>query len=76
MSKNKITIAIPKNQTKKSIPPTIDGMVALKKIENYSYALTDEIGLGYSSHVYKGKNDISSTDFASKIRLWQSKLLT
>jgi hypothetical protein len=35
-------------------------MIALKKILNYSYALTDEIGLGYSSKVYKGKNDTTS----------------
>lgn len=59
MSENKITIAINPNQTKKG-PPQIDGMIALKKIENYSYALSDEIGLGYSSHVYRGKNDLTS----------------
>ena len=35
-------------------------MIALKKIEHFSYALSDEIGLGYSSHVYKGKNDKTS----------------
>ena len=38
-------------------------MIALKKIENYSYALTDEIGLGFSSRVYRGKNDLNSTIF-------------
>ena len=59
MSENKITIAINPAQAKKG-PPQIDGMIALKKIENYSYALSDEIGLGYSSHVYRGKNDLTS----------------
>lgn len=28
-----------------------------KKIENYSYGLDDAIGKGYSSQVYRGKND-------------------
>ena len=28
-----------------------------KKIENYSYGLNDVIGKGYSSQVYKGRND-------------------
>lgn len=32
-----------------------NNMVAMKRIENYSYALIDEIGLGFTSHVYKGK---------------------
>lgn len=58
MNENKITIAINPNQNKKI--PQMDGMIALKKIENYSYALTDEIGLGYSSHVYRGKNELNS----------------
>lgn len=62
MSEGKITFAINANQTRKN-HPQIDGMIALKKIENYSYALTDEIGLGYSSHVYKGKNDLTSISF-------------
>lgn len=31
-----------------------------KKIENYSFCLTDRIGKGYSSIVYKGRNDITS----------------
>jgi hypothetical protein len=31
-----------------------------KKIENYSYALLDKIGKGYSSTVYKGRNDDTS----------------
>lgn len=36
-------------------------MMAMKKIENYSYALSDEIGLGFTSHVYKGKCELTST---------------
>ena len=35
-------------------------MIALKRIENYSYALTDEIGLGLTSHVYKGRCELTS----------------
>ncbi len=32
-----------------------------KKIENYSYGLNDVIGKGYSSQVYKGRNDNNGT---------------
>jgi hypothetical protein len=31
-----------------------------KKLEHFSYALTDIIGKGYSSQVFKGKNDLTS----------------
>jgi hypothetical protein len=31
-----------------------------KKIENYSFCLGDKIGRGYSSTVYKGRNDLTS----------------
>lgn len=31
-----------------------------KKIEQYSYCLTDKIGKGYSSIVYRGRNDDTS----------------
>lgn len=34
-----------------------------KKIKNYSYSLTDRIGKGFSSIVYKGQNDDSSKKF-------------
>jgi hypothetical protein len=67
MNENKITIAINPNQHKK-MPPQVDGMIALKKIENYSYALTDEIGLGFSSRVYRGKNDLNSKDLLIRMR--------
>lgn len=33
--------------------------MAVKKINNFSYALSDEIGIGLTSRVYKGKNDIN-----------------
>lgn len=38
-----------------------------KKIENYSYGLNDVIGKGYSSHVYKGRNDDSDQNVAVKV---------
>jgi hypothetical protein len=53
MSENKITMTIKPAENK---TPQMDGMIALKKIEHYTYALSDEIGLGFSSHVYRGKN--------------------
>lgn len=34
-----------------------------KKLENYSYQLNDHIGKGYSSQVFKGRNDITSNFF-------------
>lgn len=34
-----------------------------KKIEQYSYCLTDKIGKGYSSIVYRGRNDDSGKLF-------------
>ena len=38
-----------------------------KKIENYSYGLNDVIGKGYSSQVYKGKNQDSEENVAIKV---------
>ena len=38
-----------------------------KKIENYSYGLGDGIGKGYSSQVYKGRNDDSAELVAVKV---------
>ena len=32
-----------------------------KKIEDYSYVLTHNIGKGYSSQVFRGRNDITGT---------------
>lgn len=33
-----------------------------KKLEHFSYNLSDAIGKGYSSQVFKGKNDLTSND--------------
>lgn len=38
-----------------------------KVIENYSYYLPDVIGKGYSSLVYKGKNDKTDEAVAVKV---------
>ena len=38
-----------------------------KKIEDYSYGLSDVIGKGYSSHVYKGRNDDTDEPVAVKV---------
>jgi hypothetical protein len=40
-----------------------------KKLENYSYNLSNHIGKGYSSHVYKGKNDLTSICFYIQTKL-------
>lgn len=64
---NKITFQISPPTTKNKAPPN---MIALKRIDNYSYALSDEIGLGLTSHVYKGRCDLTS-----KILLMQTKEL-
>ena len=39
---------------------TYDSNLARKKLEKYSYQLNSQIGKGYSSQVFKGRNDISS----------------
>jgi hypothetical protein len=41
------------------MPNNIGNPPAPVKIGNYSYYTSDEIGLGYISHVYLGKNDIT-----------------
>jgi hypothetical protein len=38
-----------------------------KKIENYSYGLSDTIGKGYSSQVYRGRNDNTEEPVAVKV---------
>ena len=38
-----------------------------KKIESYSYGLTDAIGKGYSSNVYKGRHDENCQPVAIKV---------
>ena len=42
---------------RKSDPGTV------KKIEEYSYSLGHGIGKGYSSHVYRGRNDSKGTHY-------------
>ena len=37
-----------------------------KKLEHFSYALSDIIGKGYSSQVFKGKNDLTSTPLSTQ----------
>lgn len=32
-------------------------MVTKKKIQHYTYGIEDILGKGFSSHVYKGKDD-------------------
>lgn len=54
---NKFTFHIGPPTTKNRTPPN---MIALKRIDNYSYALSDEIGLGLTSHVYKGLCELTS----------------
>lgn len=44
-----------------------------KKIENFSYGLNDAIGKGYSSQVYKGRND--STDEPVAVKVIDLKML-
>ena len=38
-----------------------------KKIENYSYSLQDRLGSGYSSEVFKGKDDRNHSPVAVKV---------
>lgn len=43
------------------------GMVPRKVIENYSYCLNDELGSGYSSKVYKGRDERTGEAVAIKV---------
>lgn len=38
-----------------------------KKIEHYSFSMHDKIGRGYSSTVYKGRNDLTNEIVAIKV---------
>ena len=53
---NQIVINIP-SQKEQNLNPNL---YALKRIGHFSYIVTDEIGLGLTSKVYKGKNDKTS----------------
>lgn len=63
MSENRITLGIKiplgKASSHSSIPI---------RVQNYSYFASDEVGLGYISHVYLGKNDLNSTFFPIQMR--------
>jgi hypothetical protein len=41
-----------------------------KKIENFSFLLSDSIGKGYSSTVYKGLNDLTGTFPSTQANKW------
>ena len=41
-----------------------------EKIENYSYNNKEAIGKGFSSHVFKGKNDLTGTQILIQINRW------
>lgn len=38
-----------------------------KKLEHFSYNLSDAIGKGYSSQVFKGRNDLTNESVAIKV---------
>ncbi|CAD8070866.1 unnamed protein product [Paramecium sonneborni] len=54
-------------QQQRQIPQTPIPGNARKVIENFSYALTDAIGKGFSSIVYKGRNDQTNEIVAIKV---------
>jgi hypothetical protein len=39
-----------------------------KKLEDYSYLLTNNIGKGYSSQVFKGRNDLTGNPLSIQNR--------
>lgn len=47
------------NPSAKLIEINNANMTAVKKIGDFSYALSDKIGLGLTSNVFKGKNDLT-----------------
>ena len=47
-----------------------------KKIKNFSYSESDRIGKGYSSIVYRGTNDTTSTPSLTKTKPSPSRPLT
>ena len=53
---------------------TDDSGAVRKKLEDYSYLLSDNIGKGYSSQVFKGRHDLTSTKFFTQMKQLQSKL--
>ena len=53
---------------------TDDSGAVRKKLEDYSYLLSDNIGKGYSSQVFKGRHDLTSTKLFTQMKQLQSKL--
>lgn len=41
-----------------------DNLSVRKYLENYSYCPSSNIGKGYSSYVYKGRNDLTGNRYA------------
>lgn len=39
-----------------------------KKLEDYSYLLNQNIGKGYSSEVFRGRNDLTGTPFLTQTK--------
>ena len=39
-----------------------------KKLEDYSYLLSDNIGKGYSSQVFRGRHDLTSTPSSTQTK--------
>lgn len=58
MSENRITIGI-----KAPLARVTSQTDTAIKVGNYSYYCSDEIGLGYISHVYLGRNDHTGSVF-------------
>ena len=53
------------------------GSETRKAIDHYSYAINDEIGRGFSSRVYKGRDENTLEPVAVKVRNIEiSRLLT
>lgn len=47
-----------------------------KKLEDYSYVLNHNIGKGYSSQVFRGRNDLTGTPLPTQTRQSPSKSST
>ena len=70
-----MTLAFPSEAWKEQISgpgtpmnqPSYTQSVARKKLEHYSYLLTDAIGKGYSSQVFRGRNDLTNEQVAIKV---------
>ena len=50
-----------------------DSGAVRKKLEDYSYLLNENIGKGYSSQVFRGRNDVTGKHGLMKIKSWLSK---